>query len=272
MARNLDELRAWLAPQLASGRPRGDGRRRLRRRRGHRRGREDDGHPPRSASRGRRSTTCAGCRSRASRSQGLRRSTPRSRRAWSPSTGRRPTAWTSTGRAGSTSSPRSLGPAAREGARAARQHLRPDGGELGERRPSRATATSRPSSIVDPAKAREIQDAVVAVAADLHCATGSTQDELDRAKNPILTSIRESERTNSYWMTGPLEGPGEARGPGLGPVAPRRLRVDLEGGPRRPRKGLPRARRRPRGSSSTPYPALRGRAASFPPDPPPDGL
>ncbi|HXN36100.1 MAG TPA: hypothetical protein VN877_08005, partial [Opitutaceae bacterium] len=29
---------------------------------------------------------------------------------------------------------------------------------------------------------------------------GATQDELDRAKNPILTAIRESERTNQYWV------------------------------------------------------------------------
>jgi zinc protease len=53
---------------------------------------------------------------------------------------------------------------------------------------------------VDPAKAREIQNAVVSVAADLQ-ANGVTQDELDRAKNPALKHIEESERTNAYWMT-----------------------------------------------------------------------
>jgi zinc protease len=55
------------------------------------------------------------------------------------------------------------------------------------------------SAVVDPAKAGEIEDAVASVARDLQ-EKGATQDELDRAKNPILTSIRESERTNPYWM------------------------------------------------------------------------
>jgi len=41
---------------------------------------------------------------------------------------------------------------------------------------------------------------VVAVAGDMS-ANGITQDELDRAKNPKLTALRESERTNTYWMT-----------------------------------------------------------------------
>jgi zinc protease len=54
--------------------------------------------------------------------------------------------------------------------------------------------------IVDPSKTLMIQDVVIGVAADL-CANGATQDELDRAKNPALTAIRESERTNDYWMT-----------------------------------------------------------------------
>jgi zinc protease len=54
-------------------------------------------------------------------------------------------------------------------------------------------------AVVDPAKAGEIEDAVASVARDLQ-EKGATQDELDRAKNPVLTSIRESERTNQYWM------------------------------------------------------------------------
>jgi zinc protease len=54
--------------------------------------------------------------------------------------------------------------------------------------------------IVDPAKTKQIQDVVVAVAGDMS-ANGITQDELDRAKNPKLTALRESERTNTYWMT-----------------------------------------------------------------------
>jgi zinc protease len=55
------------------------------------------------------------------------------------------------------------------------------------------------SAVVDPAKSKEIEEAMAAVAGDLH-SKGTTQDEIDRAKNPILTAIRESERTNSYWM------------------------------------------------------------------------
>ncbi len=54
--------------------------------------------------------------------------------------------------------------------------------------------------IVEPAKVKQIEDVVVSVAADMS-ANGITQDELDRAKNPKLTALRESERTNSYWMT-----------------------------------------------------------------------
>jgi zinc protease len=53
---------------------------------------------------------------------------------------------------------------------------------------------------LDPAKTKAIQDVVVAVAADLQ-ANGATEDELNRAKNPTLTSIRETERTNKYWLT-----------------------------------------------------------------------
>jgi zinc protease len=54
--------------------------------------------------------------------------------------------------------------------------------------------------ITEPSKAKQVQDVVVAVAADM-CANGVAQDELDRAKNPIMTQIRESERTNGYWLT-----------------------------------------------------------------------
>ncbi|HEY1847856.1 MAG TPA: insulinase family protein [Opitutaceae bacterium] len=53
---------------------------------------------------------------------------------------------------------------------------------------------------VDPARAKEIQDAIVSVAADLQ-ANGATQDEIDRSKNPTLKHVDESERTNVYWMT-----------------------------------------------------------------------
>jgi zinc protease len=54
--------------------------------------------------------------------------------------------------------------------------------------------------VIDPAKTQQIEDVVVAVAADIS-ANGATQDELDRAKNPVMTAIRETERTNPYWMT-----------------------------------------------------------------------
>jgi zinc protease len=54
--------------------------------------------------------------------------------------------------------------------------------------------------IAEPSKAKPVQDVVVSVAADV-CANGVTPDELERAKNPIMTQIRESERTNGYWIT-----------------------------------------------------------------------
>jgi zinc protease len=54
--------------------------------------------------------------------------------------------------------------------------------------------------IVAPDKAKEIQDVVVGVAADL-AANGVTEDELARAKNPVKTAILDSERTNGYWIT-----------------------------------------------------------------------
>ncbi|MSU69990.1 MAG: insulinase family protein [Opitutaceae bacterium] len=56
---------------------------------------------------------------------------------------------------------------------------------------------------VDPAKAAEIADVTVALAADLN-RNGVTTDELERAKKPILTALRESSRTNAYWITAVL--------------------------------------------------------------------
>jgi len=52
----------------------------------------------------------------------------------------------------------------------------------------------------EPAKAKRLQDLVIAAAGDLS-ANGVTRDELDRVKNPLLTSVLETERTNRYWMT-----------------------------------------------------------------------
>jgi zinc protease len=52
---------------------------------------------------------------------------------------------------------------------------------------------------VEPAKAQEISDVVVALAADL-AEKGVTEEELNRAKQPVLTSTRESLRNNGYWL------------------------------------------------------------------------
>jgi len=52
---------------------------------------------------------------------------------------------------------------------------------------------------VAPEKVRAVADAIRALGADLH-AHGVTDEELVRAKQPILTSIRQSQRTNSYWL------------------------------------------------------------------------
>src|SRR5206468_8785441 len=40
---------------------------------------------------------------------------------------------------------------------------------------------------------------IVEIANDL-AEKGVTEDELERAKKPILTSLRESARTNGYWL------------------------------------------------------------------------
>ncbi len=52
---------------------------------------------------------------------------------------------------------------------------------------------------VDPVQAQKIVDTVLAIAADLQ-KNGATPDELERAKQPILTSLRETARTNGYWL------------------------------------------------------------------------
>jgi zinc protease len=48
-----------------------------------------------------------------------------------------------------------------------------------------------------------IRPAVLAAAADLFT-NGVTEDELERAKLPVLTAVRESERTNAYWLNAVL--------------------------------------------------------------------
>lgn len=52
---------------------------------------------------------------------------------------------------------------------------------------------------IDPATAVKIRDAVNAIATDL-ANNGVTEDELNRAKLPLMTSLRESARTNAYWL------------------------------------------------------------------------
>ena len=52
---------------------------------------------------------------------------------------------------------------------------------------------------VEPAKTKKIADVITQLANEL--ATGGvTSDELERAKKPVLTSLRESARTNDYWI------------------------------------------------------------------------
>jgi zinc protease len=58
-------------------------------------------------------------------------------------------------------------------------------------------------AIVDPARSAEIADAILAISTDLQRA-GVTADELDRAKKPILTALRDSARTNQYWLSAVL--------------------------------------------------------------------
>lgn len=55
------------------------------------------------------------------------------------------------------------------------------------------------SVTVEPAKAGAIGDTVLAIAADL-AAHGVTEDELIRAKQPVLTGIRDLVRDNGYWI------------------------------------------------------------------------
>lgn len=52
---------------------------------------------------------------------------------------------------------------------------------------------------VAPDDTRRVADAIKAVAAELH-ANGVSEEELVRAKQPVLTALRESSRTNGYWL------------------------------------------------------------------------
>ncbi|MCU0793850.1 MAG: insulinase family protein [Opitutaceae bacterium] len=52
---------------------------------------------------------------------------------------------------------------------------------------------------LDPAELDRVRSAVLEAAADL-AKNGVTDDELNRARLPLLTSLRESERRNAYWL------------------------------------------------------------------------
>ncbi|HRE04266.1 MAG TPA: insulinase family protein [Opitutaceae bacterium] len=52
---------------------------------------------------------------------------------------------------------------------------------------------------IDPSMKEQIEAAIKAISADLF-EKGVSEDELTRAKQPILTSVRESVRTNGYWL------------------------------------------------------------------------
>ena len=53
--------------------------------------------------------------------------------------------------------------------------------------------------IVDPASIEQVKDAVIRIGDDLQ-KRGCTEEELERAKAPILTSLKDVVRTNAYWL------------------------------------------------------------------------
>jgi zinc protease len=55
----------------------------------------------------------------------------------------------------------------------------------------------------DPADLPKVREAVLSAASDL-AAHGVTEEELTRARTPILTALRESERNNAYWLSAVL--------------------------------------------------------------------
>jgi zinc protease len=52
---------------------------------------------------------------------------------------------------------------------------------------------------VDPAMAGKISDLVITLADEL-ASKGVTEDELNRARQPLLTSMKDSLRSNAYWL------------------------------------------------------------------------
>ncbi len=71
------------------------------------------------------------------------------------------------------------------------------GGDLSETYPGYGYIVAE--ATVAPDDTRRIADAIKAVAAGLQ-ANGVTEEELVRAKQPVLTALRESSRTNPYWL------------------------------------------------------------------------
>src|SRR5690606_10685999 len=61
------------------------------------------------------------------------------------------------------------------------------------------------SVTVDPAQADPVTEVVTEIAADLATGNSITEDELERAKKPQVTSIEEMRRTNRYWMRSVME-------------------------------------------------------------------
>lgn len=52
---------------------------------------------------------------------------------------------------------------------------------------------------IDPPRAQKVGEIVTELAAEL-AAKGVTEEELERSKKPVLTTLRESARTNQYWL------------------------------------------------------------------------
>ena len=71
------------------------------------------------------------------------------------------------------------------------------GGDLSETYPGYGYIVA--DATVAPDQTRVIANAIKAVAAALHDG-GVTEEELVRAKQPVLTALRESSRTNGYWL------------------------------------------------------------------------
>lgn len=52
---------------------------------------------------------------------------------------------------------------------------------------------------IDPPRAQKVAEIVTELAAEL-AAKGATEEELERSKKPVLTTLRDSARTNQYWL------------------------------------------------------------------------